>query len=188
MESDYQCLPSQCLAMPTLYSKGTYTCKLKFSKILQQLSPVRPLNLIFVQGAASFRRLLQCLHGSNSSDPNQHLHMDGCQFAAKETTSAWQALNEMNVCGQAAWRLTSGERTVMIVGLKEMAEWKRLKMILAASYSVLRTSSPRAQACISARARVSWQWCSMLQANKCDANQVKVRTGFLKCCSCIPLY
>ena len=41
------------------------------------------------------------------------------------------------------WGPTSGDSTVEMVGLKEMADWKRLKMMRAASYSVFSTSSAR---------------------------------------------
>lgn len=78
-----------------------------------------------------------------------------------QTESARYCLEDLTVRSCADWEwwavldmrqewerhLTSGERTVVIVGLKEIAEWKRLKRMRAASYSVFRTSSAMEAAC-----------------------------------------
>ena len=56
--------------------------------------------------------------------------------------------------------LTSGDKTVIMVGLKAMADWKRLYIILAASYSVFNISSAKALACAPTAASSSPEECS----------------------------
>lgn len=110
--------------------------QLKLSKVLEQLRTIGAFHLVRVQSTAGLRLLLNGLHGVHSD------LSDGLGEAAEECDAV-----APDVMHSVAARLTSGERTVEMVGRKEMADWKRLKMTRAASYSVFSSSSAIVEAC-----------------------------------------